>query len=162
MQKNRFRGPLLTLVAVALLGGGIWWANVSQQQDPQAPSAATQSSVAPAADTTASPAPAPPAAFPARADYVAAVPTANGTITLDVTIDGTEAIAYACDGVDVEVWLRGGATAGELDLASKDGSSTLDGRLDGAALVGTLAIGDRSWPYRAERVAAPGGTRDVR
>ncbi|MDF2828149.1 MAG: hypothetical protein K0R01_1432, partial [Mycobacterium sp.] len=27
MQNNKIRGPVITLAAVAVLGGGLWWAN---------------------------------------------------------------------------------------------------------------------------------------
>ena len=157
MTQNRFRGPLLTLGAVAVLGGGIWAANVAQEPDPApAQPAAASTTLAPAAPVTAQ-TPVAPTPFPARADYVGTIATASGTITLEVTINGTEAIAYACDGNTVESWLRGSAAAGALSLTSKDGGSRLDGTLVDGALAGTLVIGDKSWQYTAEQVAAPAG-----
>ena len=159
MAKNKI-GPLLTLAAVAAVGGGIWLANVSQETEPAAPTAPVAQSTT--TTTAASPAPPPPstpppAAFPAKANYVGKIPTAAGVITLEVTIDGQKAIAYACDGNAVEVWLRGSATNGALALANKDQTSRLTGRLDGASIAGTLTIGAKSWDFTAAPVEPPAG-----
>jgi hypothetical protein len=163
MKKNAFRGPLVTLAAVAALGGGLWWMNVSQEtDDAQATTTAQSTTVQP--PPTAAPAPAPPppstpppVAFPAKADYVGKIPTAAGVITLDITVNGRNAVAYACDGNTVEVWLRGSATNGALSLASKDKASRLEGRLQGAAVVGTLWIGEKKWDFTTAPAEPPAG-----
>jgi len=158
MAKNKI-GPLLTLGAVAVVGGGIWLANVAQEPESPSPTPPVAQS---STTTTAAPAPPPPstpppAAFPAKGSYVGKIPTAAGVITLDVTIDGQKAIAYACDGNAVEVWLRGSATNGALVLASKDQTSRLTGRLDGNSIAGTLTIGAKSWDFTAAPVEPPAG-----
>jgi hypothetical protein len=158
MKKNKI-GPLLTLGAVAAVGGGIWLANVSQETETPSPVAQSTSA------TVAAPAPPPPnipppVAFPAKANYVGKIPTAAGVITLEVTIDGQKAIAYACDGNAVEVWLRGTAANGVLALSNKDQTSRLTGRPDGASIAGTLTIGAKSWDFTAAQVESPGGDRD--
>jgi hypothetical protein len=155
MAKNKAFGPLLTLVAVAALGGGIWLMNVSQESTP-----ASTAPVAQSATTAARvpPAPVPPVvAFPTQASYVGKIPTRSGLITLEVTVEGGKAVTYACDGDSVEVWLRGGATDGKLALWSKDKASRLDGHLAGTAIVGTLTIEQRSWDFIAAPVAPPAG-----
>ncbi len=159
MQKTKI-GPLLTLAAVAAVGGGMWLANVSQETE----SAALAPPVSQSTTRTTAPSPAPPApstpppvAFPAKANYVAKIPTAAGTITLEVTINGQTAIAYACDGNAVEVWLRGSATNGALALANKDQTSRLTGRLEGASIAGTLTIGAKYWDFTASPVQPPAG-----
>jgi hypothetical protein len=159
MQKNRIRGPLVTLAAVAALGGGLWWMNVSQETA-DAPAATTVAQTT--TTTTAAPAPPPPpapppAAFPARADYVGKIPTAAGTITLEVTVNGPKAVAYACDGNSVEEWLWGSATNGALSLTSKDTKGRLEGRLEGASVVGTLWIGEKKWDFTAAPAEPPAG-----
>jgi hypothetical protein len=159
MQNHKI-GPLLTLAAVALVGGGLWLANVSQETDPPAP--ATPVGQPTATTSPASPAPPqpsalPPIAFPAKANYVGKIPTAAGTITLEVTIDGQKAIAYACDGNVVEVWLRGSASNGALALANKDQTSRLTGRIEGTSIAGTLTIGAKSWDFTASPVQPPAG-----
>lgn len=154
------KGPLVTLAAVAVLGAGLWVANVSQQNDPAAPNAPAATSTASAAPPPTAPAiPATPAPdpFPAKADYVGEIPTKSGTITLEITVDGSKAVAYACDGNTVEVWLSGSAEGGVVKLASKDKSSTLDGRHVGKTVVGTLRIGEKSWEFTTSAVEAPAG-----
>jgi hypothetical protein len=158
MAKNRIRGPLVTLAAVAALGGGLWLANVSRETA-DAPSAK------PAAQTTATVAPAPPpppstpapVQFPAKANYVGKIPTATGHITLEISVSGAKAIAYACDGNHVEAWLRGSATDGAVSLASKDGQSRLTGQLKASSIVGTLWIGAKKWEFATPEVAPPAG-----
>jgi hypothetical protein len=156
----KIRGPLVTLGAVAVLGIGIWFVNVSKEDtaEPQPPP------VAQTTTTTAAPAPQPPppptparAAFPAKADYVGKIPTATGTITLDISVEGAKATAYACDGNSVEVWLRGNAVYGAVSLASKDKASRLEGRIEGSAVVGTLWIGEKKWDFKADPVQPPAG-----
>jgi hypothetical protein len=137
----KIRGPILTLGAVAVLGVAILLINISKEEPPP-PGKPAQSTTAVATPTSAVPPPAPstppPPAFPAKADYVGKVPTANGTITLEITVDGDKAIAYACDGNTVESWLRGSA-------------------VNGAAIVGTLWIGEKKWDFNAPLAPPPAG-----
>jgi hypothetical protein len=133
MNNNRIRGPLVTLAAVAALGGGLWLVNVSQETataPPGEPVAASTTTIAPAPPPP--PSTPPQVAFPAKATYVGKIPIRSGVITLDITVNGKEAVAYACDGKTIEAWLKGSAKNGVLSLVSKDETSRLDGRLLGA------------------------------
>lgn len=152
MSQNRIRGPLLTLAAVAALGGGIWLVNESQRTEPAAAPPAP-----PAAVTTPAPSPvaAPAPQFPPTADYAGEIATPKGVITVDIAVDGDKAVAYACRAGSFEVWLRGGAIDGRLDLISADRGSRLVGGLDGGAVTGTLSVGTSSWNFTADRLAAP-------
>jgi hypothetical protein len=151
MQNNKIRGPVITLAAVAVLGGGLWFANADSDTSPApAPSAAAVTAPAPSAAPPAAP---PPVQFPASADYVGSVPTKAETIVLDIAVDGATATAYVCDGASIEVWLRGSATDGALALANPDGSSRLEAKLVGDDLAGTLFIGERKWDFTAARKA---------
>jgi hypothetical protein len=156
----KIRGPILTLGAVAVLGVAILLINISKEESAP-PGKPAQSTTAVATPTSAVPPPVPstppPPAFPAKADYVGKVPTANGTITLEITVDGDKAIAYACDGNTVESWLRGSAANGAVSLANKDKTSRLEGRLDGAAIVGTLWISEKKWDFNAPLAQPPAG-----
>jgi hypothetical protein len=67
------------------------------------------------------------------------------------------AIAYACDGNTVESWLRGPAVNATVNLANKDKSSRLEGHLQGAAVVGTLWIGEKKWAFSAPAAQPPAG-----
>src|SRR5690242_15555460 len=116
MAQNRILGPVLTLVAAAALGGGIWLVNEDQRTDPPAPQAVDAQAPGPAPPPVPVAPPAP--AFPAEARYTGEIPTKTGVIGLDITIDGTEGVAYACDNAGIEVWLRGSATGGKVDLVS--------------------------------------------
>lgn len=158
----KIRGPLATLGAVAVLGGGIWLVNVSKESEPATPATPVAASAPAAVPTETVPAPPPttaPAgpAFPARADYVGKIPTRAGVITLDISVDGGKAIAYACDGNSVEVWLTGPAEQGAVTLANKDRTSRLEGRLQGDTVVGTLWIEQRKWEFTAAAAQAPAG-----
>jgi hypothetical protein len=158
----KVRGPLITLAAVAVLGAGILLVNISKESDTSsgagtAAAPATSAAATPASPAPPAPAPPPAPAFPAKADYVGKVPTASGAITLAITVDGDKAVAYACDGNSVESWLRGPAVNGALQLANKDKTSVLDGRLDGDAVVGTLSIGAKSWQFSAPIAGPPAG-----
>ena len=151
------RGPILTLAAVAVLGIGILLVNMSKEKSPPTDNPYSQPTTTVAAAAPPAPSTPPPPAFPAKADYVSKMPTANGTITLEITVQGDKAIAYACDGNKVEAWLRGSAVNGAVSLASKDKTSSLDGRLDGNAIVGTLSIGDKKWDFNAAFAQPPAG-----
>jgi hypothetical protein len=157
----KIRGPILTLVAVAVLGVGILLVNMSKEEaaPPSNPYREPTTTAAAAAPVAPSPAPStpPPPAFPAKADYVGKIPTANGTITLDITVQGDKAIAYACDGNKLESWLRGSAVNGAVSLANKDKTSRLEGRLEGTAIDGALSIGEKKWDFNAPLAQPPAG-----
>lgn len=142
MSQNRIRGPVLTLVAAAALAGGIWVVNEGQRSEPPAPQPAAAQ--APAPSTTS-------VEFPATATYSGEIPTKTGVIAVDISIDGAQGVAYACDGAAVDVWLRGSANGGTLNLVSADGDSRLTGRLEGDAVAGTLVVGAKSWTFTAAR-----------
>jgi hypothetical protein len=154
----KVRGPLITLAAVAALGAGILFVNISQEPDPAPPAKPTAAPTTTAAAAPPPPAPTPqPPAFPAKADYVGKIPIANGVITLDITVEGDKAVAYACDGNSVESWLRGPAVNGTVSLANKDNTSRLEGRLEGTSVVGTLSIGEKKWDFTTAAVQEPAG-----
>jgi hypothetical protein len=155
----KIRGPLVTLGAVAALGIGILFVNMSQESSP-APvdkPAATSTVAPPPEPKPPAPTPPPRPAFPAKADYVGKVPIANGTITLEITVEGDKAIAYACDGNSIESWMRGPAVNGTVSLANKDKTSRLEGRLEGTSVVGTLWIGEKKWDFTAATAEPPAG-----
>jgi hypothetical protein len=154
------RGPLVTAVVVVggLVGlmtanaaGGLVTAaptpsNAAQEQavqeetsTPEEPPASTAppTSEAPPPPATEEPPPAP--TFPAEVVY--AGEDAGGAMAIAIAVKGDEASAYLCDGAAVESWLRGTATDGKIELASKDGATTLSAGLSGADVTGTLSVG---------------------
>lgn len=161
MNRLKVSGPVVTLVAAAALGIGLFAVNVSKEAEPAAPTPVAAPSTSAVASTTppattSTPA---PVQFPAQADYVAEIPTANATLVLQIAVDGGAATAYACDNIAIEEWLAGTASDGVVDLASDDQTSRLDGQLQGSTVVGTLAVGDKEWEFTAAQVE---GETDVR
>ena len=99
----------------------------------------------------------PPEAFPPKADYVGKIPTDHGHITLEITVEGNQAVAYACDGNTVEVWLKGSAEDGAVQLANKANTSRLDGELHGGEVTGTLQLKQAPLQFTAAAAAPPAG-----
>jgi hypothetical protein len=157
-------GPILTLVATAALGIGVFSVNVAQD----GPSAAPQPPAASGGPSTVKPTPPPtpvapaaptPAPFPATAAFHANIPTRAGTLTLDIKVDATKATAYACDNQGTEEWLSGTAVDGVVSMSSSDGTSRLDGRHQANDTIeGNLSIGNKQWDYTAVAVT---GSNDV-
>ncbi|WP_199256096.1 hypothetical protein [Mycolicibacterium mengxianglii] len=137
-----FRGPIVSLAAVAVAGAGLWLANISED-----PGRGLEVVSAPAAATTASPKPGPVNQFPDTATYSADIPTKGATIVVDLTVTEDTARAYVCDGAAIETWLSGPVTGDSVHLTGPGGQ--LDGRLQGRTVAGTLALGDRSWNFSA-------------
>jgi hypothetical protein len=153
----KVNGPILSVGAVAALGTAIFLINAAAQDtSASSPGTAVVASTTVAAAPPAPPAP-PRASFPAKADYIAEIPTRNGTLTLDIAVAGSRAVAYACDGRSIESWLKGTATGDTVSLAGKDGTSRLEGRLEGSAITGTLRIGAASWDFTAAEAPPPAG-----
>lgn len=109
----------------------------------------------PAAPTApaAQPADTPSATAPAKQ-------TANWTGRLDngatiaITAQDGKAVAYVCDGRKLEIWLRGTAADGKLNLTGPD-DATLTGTFGSGKAAGELVVGDRTWTFTAKAVAKP-------
>ncbi|NNH73064.1 hypothetical protein HLB23_24920 [Nocardia uniformis] len=159
-------GPVVTLLAVAALGGGLLLTNFTHGVDSSPTS--TAATVAPTSAgapgvpaTTGAPNPGSTAAvFPAQADYVTTVATSSRPLTLSVTVTGTKAVAYVCDGAAVESWLRGTAIDGRMLLTGNN--SQIDATPEGENLRGTLALGDRRHDFTAPPVEPPAGLYTAR
>ena len=157
------RGPLVT--AVVVVGGlvGLMTANSAgglvtaerhrergrasprDRRSEQPPAAAQPPATRPrrqpptaTVPTTTTEEPPPPPAFPAEAVY--AGKAAGVPLWIAVAVKGEEASAYVCDGETVEVWLKGTAVDGGIDIASKDGASHAVGALEGEALAGSVTV----------------------
>ncbi|GEC19091.1 hypothetical protein PHY01_13740 [Pseudonocardia hydrocarbonoxydans] len=149
--------PLLTLGAVAVLGGVLFAVDVLNDpaQAPPAPAAAAAPAAAPAAEAP----PAPEA--PAVAEAVWAGRSSGDEVTVAIAVKDGRAVAYVCDGDRVEAWLEGTLTGSELALTGGDGAE-LTGTVDGTAAFGQVAVGGAQWPYAAQVVQAPEGLYDGR
>lgn len=156
--------PLLTLGAVAVLGGALF--AVSSATDPasQAVPAASPAAADAAADPAAAAAPVEPAAAvpdpPAVAETVWAGRSSGDEVTVAVAVREGRAVAYVCDGEQVEAWLEGTLSGDQLVLTGPD--ATLSGSVDPAAAFGSVTVGGVTWPYSAQAVEAPEGLYDGR
>lgn len=160
--------PLLTLVAVAVLGAGLLTFNVvtnPANQQAAAPAAAAgppAAEPAPAAPAPVAPAPAEPAVEPpAVAELVYAGRSSGNEVTVAIAVLSGRAVAYVCDGDEVEAWLEGTLEGDRLSLAGKNGAA-ITGTVDGDASFGTVGADGKSWPYSAKGVAAPEGLYEGR
>lgn len=154
--------PLLTVGAVAVLGGALFFVN--SVADPANQPAADLAAAAPAAPTAEVPAPEPTAAAevaPAVVETVWAGRSSGNEVTVAIAVKDGRAVAYVCDGDQVEAWLEGTLTGDQLALTGGDGA-TLDGTVDETSALGSVAVGGASWPYAAKVVEAPEGLYDGR
>ena len=158
MTRIAHKGPILTLVATAVLGIGVFSANLAQdgprphhnRRRPRCGSSTVKPTPPPTPVAPAAPAPAP---FPAKAAFHANIPTRTGTLTLDIKVNATKATAYACDNQGIEEWLSGTAVDGVVSMSSSDGTSRLDGRHQANDTIeGNLSIGNKQWNYTAVEV----------
>jgi hypothetical protein len=156
------RGPLVTAVVVlAGLAGFLVVNSVGGLVQAAAPAAVqttqttTTTTAPPSTTTTTTTAAAPAPAFPAEVVYAG---RATGSrLAVAVAVKGDRAAAYLCDGRGVEAWLQGTATAGRVELASKDGSGRLSAALDGESLAGTASVGGRDYPFTVGVANPPAG-----
>ncbi|OPX13305.1 hypothetical protein [Mycobacterium sp. AT1] len=152
------KGPILTLVATAVLGIGVFSVNLAQD----GPSVAPQPPAASGSSSTVKPTPPPtpvapaapaPAPFPTKAAFHAKITTRTGTLTVDIKVDATKATAYACDNYGTEEWLSGTAVGGVVSASNGDGTSRLDGRHQANNTIeGNLSVGNENWDYTAFEV----------
>ncbi|HVH21391.1 MAG TPA: hypothetical protein VNA11_02945 [Pseudonocardia sp.] len=158
--------PILTLVAVAVLGAALFVANVLSTPAPQ-----TVAAPAPVADGApippgepAPPAPPPPAPTPPPPAVVEKIFTgrsAGNEVTVAVAVKDGRAVAYVCDGKKIEAWLEGTLVGDQLTLkGTKD--AALAGIVSDTAALGIVAVGGKQWPYSAAGVQAPAGIYEGR
>jgi hypothetical protein len=152
--------PLLTLLAVAVLGGALLTLNVvnSPANSTGTPSAAaaSQPAVAAAPPPRLRPLPAPPAA-PAVAEKAYAGRSAGNEVTVAIAVKDGRAVGYVCDGKKIEAWLEGTLSGSDLALKSKDGKSTIAATADDKQSFGTVAVSGKEWPFAAKAASSPAG-----
>ncbi|MCO1659658.1 hypothetical protein [Pseudonocardia humida] len=162
--------PLLTLLAVAVLGLGLLAVNVAGEPDGSAAPAAA-AAAAPAETTApAPPAPAPttePAAPPAPeppavAEKAYAGRSSGDEVTVAVAVKDGRAVGYVCDGEEIEAWLEGTVEGDTIALRSGDGEVGVAGNLDEDAAFGDVTVNGQSWPFSAKAVQEPGGLYEGR
>jgi hypothetical protein len=162
-------GPLLTLLAVAVLGGALLTLNVlgDPANRTAQPTAAAGSEPTAAVAPTPAPAPppssAPPAApAPAVAEKAYAGRSAGNEVTVAIAVKDGRAVGYVCDGKKIEAWLEGTVSGSDLTLKSKDGTSTIEGTVDDKQAFGTVAVNGKQWPFAAKAASSPAGLYEGR
>jgi hypothetical protein len=156
--------PLLTLLAVAVLGGALLTLNVvnSPANSTGTPSAAAPQPAAAAPPPAAPPATSAPPAAPAVAEKAYAGRSAGNEVTVAIAVKDGRAVGYVCDGKKIEAWLEGTLSGSDLALKSKDGKSTIDATADDKQSFGTVAVGGREWPFAAKAASSPAGLYEGR
>lgn len=164
------RTPILTLAAVAVVGGALFAIDVVS--DPTAPTATAEAAVTAAPAPTETPPPetppppgAPPedAEAPAVAEKVYAGRSSGNEVTVAIAVRDGRAVAYVCDGKTIEAWLEGTLEGDTLALTGPNEAS-ITGTVteDGASSFGTVGAGGKQWPYSAKAVQAPEGLYEGR
>ena len=163
----KHRSPLVTLAAVALAFAIMFSVNMlsgppgSSSAGTAGPSAAPAlpppTSTSPSADEDARQPRRPPAPsetrpkdskFPDKVVYAGR--TEDDSAAIAVAVLGDKAAAYLCDGRNVESWFRGTVEEHEITLKSKNGA-TLEAKLDGDHIKGTIEINERHTEVRDQR-----------
>jgi hypothetical protein len=160
---SRF-APLLTLLAVAVLGGALFTLNVvnSPANSTGTPSAAAASLPPAAPPPAAPPATSAPPAAAAVAEKAYAGRSAGNEVTVAIAVKDGRAVGYVCDGKKVEAWLEGTLSGSDLALKSKDGKSTIAGTADDKQSFGTVAVNGKEWPFAAKAASSPAGLYEGR
>jgi len=150
--------PLLTLVAVAVLGIALLTisslSNPANQQAAQVDPAAPPAAGAPAAA-------APAVEAPAVAEKAFAGRTDDRKMTVAIAVKDGKAVAYVCDGKKIESWMEGTLQGEKLSLQGKDGA-TISGTVTEQASNGEIAVDGKKWAYAAKGVEAPAGLYEGR
>lgn len=172
------RGPVLTLLAVVVLAAVLLIANMRTAAETASqstvPAATAQAPVARAPVLTQKPAAGqPPAEAPPNSGAAAAPPapeaapqtayagrTSGNEATIAIVVQGDQVAAYVCDGGQVEAWLEGTNTEGQLNLRGDTASAT--GSVTGDAVFGTVQVQGVQWPYAAQRAESPAGLYEGR
>lgn len=157
-------GPLLTLLAVAVLGAVLFVTNsLGDPANAPAPNpAASAGAVPPAAQPEpAVPAQPPAAAQPAVTEEAYAGWSAGKEVSVAIAVKDGRAVAYVCDGKKVESWLEGEVKGDQVSLKGKNDAS-ITGTVSTADSNGTVAVAGKQWQYSAKAVEKPAGLYEGR
>lgn len=148
--------PLLTLVAVAVLGVALL--TVTSLSNPDNQDAAQVEAAAPPAEAAP---PAPAVEAPVVAEKAYAGRSSGNEVTVAIAVKDGRAVAYVCNGKKIEAWLEGTLQGEKLSLSGKDGAA-IEGTVTEASTFGTVKAAGKEWPYSAKGVQAPAGLYEGR
>jgi hypothetical protein len=158
------KGPLLTLVGGGVVAIGLLAASMvatAGERDNVDPVAAGNNGTAeptpsaeptPTAGLSPSPEAPEPEEEPEPVTYVGDVD--GGGASVAIVLTGEDAIAYVCDG-EIEAWLEGTATGGELTLTGDDAELTAS--YDGDGAEGEVNALGTTYSFTVEQVDPPEG-----
>lgn len=171
------RGPVLTLLAVAVLAGALFLVNIMRTAQPASQATASPGATAVPTRTQtpagASDAPGPGESGPGESGTGAAATapaetapenlqqtayagrTSGNEATIAIAVENGQAVAYVCDGRQTEAWLQGTVVDGTITLQGNDARA--DGVIQGDAVFGTVWLQDKQWPYAAQLADPPAG-----
>ncbi len=161
----KHRSPLVTLAAVALAFAIMFTVNMLSGPPGSSSTGTAGPSAAPATATSSSPSPQPtetPVATSSAEDskfgekVVYAGRTDDDTAAIAVAVVGDQAAAYLCDGRNVEAWFRGTVEGEDLSLKSKSGG-TLEAKLDGDHIKGTVQVNNDTLRFEINEAKKPAG-----
>ena len=178
----KYRGPVITLLAVAALAAVLLVVNMrtvaetaarATAQPAAEPSGKAQSQNEPSgneppgkdrpgngqAPVVTEPPPPPPGPPPSAEPVNYAGRTSGNEATIAIAVEGEAASAYVCDGAQVESWLDGTMKNGRLDLQGAHGAK-VTGAIQDGAVFGTMSVQGEQWPYSAQTAEAPAGLYD--
>src|SRR5690348_10402290 len=157
----KYKGLIITLLAVAVISGGTYVLNTSLSHDGAETGAWRDGGTKATAGIKPAGAPSSPAVSPAASPSPAGSATAalegrntfagatdGGEAGLAIAMNRGKAVAYVCDGRAAESWMSGIAEKGQITLRSAKGTGTLTGTYAGGVAVGTVTAGKKSWRFR--------------
>ncbi|MGE0300869.1 hypothetical protein [Pseudonocardia sp.] len=150
--------PLLTLVAVVILGAALF--TLSSINNPANQAAEQAQAAAPPPPAEAAP-PAPAVEPPVVVEKAYAGRSADRRMTIAIAVKDGKAIAYVCDGKKIEAWLDGTLQGDTLALTGKDGAS-VTGIANEQSSEGEIVVAGKTWKYTAKGVEAPAGLYEGR
>lgn len=169
----KFRGPVITLLAVAALAavllvvntrtatqtqpaaevGGVGSVNPGRSAPARVPQAPGTPPPLPATPPGGAPAGPPPVTYQ---QVAYAGRTSGNEATVAIKVSNDTATAYLCDGKRTEAWLKGTVSGGQLTLQGANGA-TATGVVQGDAIFGTVRVLGIERPYAAQVATAPAG-----
>jgi hypothetical protein len=148
----KHRSPLITLAAVAVAFAIMFIVNMLATP----PGNSTTGTASPPASpsSTASERDDGDDTFPEEVVYAGRAEDNAGAVA--VAVLGDQAAAYFCDGRNVESWFRGPVEGTDISLTSKS-DATLEARLDGDHIKGSVQINDDTVKFEIDEAKKPAG-----
>jgi hypothetical protein len=147
----KHRSPLITLAAVAVAFAIMFIVNMLATPPGNSSTGTASPPASPSSTATESD---DDDTFPEEVVYAGCAEDNAGAVA--VAILGDQAAAYFCDGRNVESWYRGPVEGNDISLTSKS-DATLEARLDGDHIEGSVPINDSTVKFEIDEAKKPAG-----